>query len=419
VIEQTRSLISGWRHELEGSIYDVEERLTAAGRQVRAFLAFGSGLAALLLVVGGVALWRGLRAREQTERDLARLANVVATSDDAIISESLDGRILTWNKGAQQIYGFAAEEAVGRQLYDIVPVTHQKEVKEMRTRVSGGERLRHFRTKRLTRDGRLLDISLTVSPLYDRAGRIIGISTISRDITEQKRLEEEVRQAIEIKSRFISIASHELRSPLTAIREGIALIVEEARGPVTPGQKELLEVALRNIDRLARLSTDILDFQKSESGSLRLVRAWHDLRDIFDDVVKTVRPVADEKKLALTLDIAADLTPIVCDKDKVTQVLINIVGNAVKFTQAGSVHIEARREPDAVHVAVRDTGCGIAGSDMRRLFGSFQQFGAAKTQGSGLGLFIARQIVRAHGGRIWAESEPGRGSVFYLTLPLQ
>jgi len=420
VIERARSVVAVWRGDLEKTIYRADERLAGAGRQVRIFLAFGSILAAFLCFAGGMALWRSLRDRERTGRDLARLADVVATCDDAIISETLDGRILTWNKGAQQIYGFGTEETIGRQLSVIVPVTHQKEVREMLARVGGGERLRHFQTKRLTKDGRLIDVSLTVSPLYDAAGCIYGVSTISHDITEQKKMEEEVRRAIEIRSRFIAIASHELRSPLTAIREGIALIAEGLRGPVSPGQIELLAVALRNIDRLSRLSKDILDFEKIESGQLRLIPAWHDLCEILDDVVKTVRPLADEKGLALTVDVDEGLPRVVCDKDKVIQVLLNLVNNAVKFTKAGSVKIEVRKDFKALQVSVRDTGPGIAEEDKPLLFQSFQQFGAPSEQeGSGLGLFIARQIVQAHGGRIWAESEGGRGSAFRFTLPLK
>ena len=420
VIGRARSLVAAWRLDEERLIYEAEGRLAGIGRQARLSLAFGSALAALLSVLGAMAFWRGRCAHERQDRELARLASIVASCDDAIASENLEGRILTWNDGAQQIYGFSAEEAVGRHLSQIVPVTHQKELKEMLERVARGERLRYLQTKRLTKDGRLIDVALTLAPLYDEGGRIVGVSTISRDITEQRKMEEEVRQAIDIKSRFISIASHELRSPLTAIREGIALIAEGLQGPVAPRQKELLDVALRNIDRLARLSTDILNFQKIESGQLRLVRAWHDAREIFDEVTKTVRPLADEKGLALTVRIERDLPRFVCDKDKVTQVVLNLVTNAVKFTKAGTVGIEARRDGDALHVTVRDTGPGIATQDMPRLFQSFQQFGAAsEKEGSGLGLFIAKQIVQAHGGRIWAESQVGKGSVFHFTLPLQ
>ncbi|MGE5280031.1 MAG: ATP-binding protein [Deltaproteobacteria bacterium] len=420
LLERARILSTEWREDLERRIFEADERLAGIGRRARLFLAFGGVLAAFLLVVGGAVLARELRIRDRIERDLARLANVIASSDDAIVSETLDGRIATWNKGAQQIYGFTAEETVGRHLLDIVPVTHQKETREIVERVGGGEHLHHFQTKRMTKDGRVIDVSLTISPLYDRYGRIVGLSTVGRDITEQKRMEEEVRQAVEVKSRFISIASHELRVPLAAIRESLALILEGVQGPVTPQQKELLGVALGNIDRLTRLSTDILKFQKIETGQFRLTRGWHSLRDILDDVNKTVRPLAQEKGLGLTVAVADDLPPVVCDRDKVTQVLLNLLNNAIKFTQTGGVAIEANKEVEAVRVSVRDTGPGIAERDKPRLFQSFQQFGQpAGKGGSGLGLFISKQIVQAHGGRIWVESEPGKGSVFHFTLPLR
>jgi len=420
LIDRIQEVVAGWRLDQEKFIAEADSRVKRIARRALVFLAVGTALAACLLVASGLAFRNELAVREKTERELARLAGIVSSSDDAIISKSLEGKILTWNTGAQQIYGFTDEEVIGRHISYIVPVTHQKEMKEILERVGRGERLHHFQTKRMTKDGRVIDVSLTVSPLYSRRGRVVGVSAISRDITEQKRMEEEVRQAIEIKSRFISIASHELRSPLTAIREGIALVAEGLQGPVTPVQKELLDVALRNIDRLSRLSTDILNFQKIESGQLRLVRAWHDLGEIVDDVVETVRPVADEKKLSLTVDVAKDLPRLVCDKDKVTQALMNLVTNSLKFTPAGSVRIEAGRDADVLHVSVRDSGPGISARDMPRLFQSFQQFGAAsEREGSGLGLFITKQIIQAHGGRIWAESQGGKGSVFHFTLPLQ
>jgi len=418
--DRIQKLIAEWRIDQEQFIKAADGRVAHNAAKTLLFLALGSALAAFLLVFGGVVFRRELAVREKWERELTRLASIVSSSDDAIISKNLDGKILTWNKGAQQIYGFTAEEVVGRHISYLVPVTHQKEMMEVLDRVGRGEQMRHFQTKRLTKDGRVIDVSLTVSPLYNRQGRITGASAIARDITEQKKMEEEVRGATEIKSRFISIASHELRSPLAAMREGIALILDGLQGPVSEGQKELLDVALRNIDRLNRLSTDILSFQKIESGQFRLVRQWHDLREIVEDVARTTRPVANEKRLDLTLAIEEGLPRIICDKDKVTQVLLNLVNNALRFTKAGRVGIEARRDGDAVHVAVRDTGIGIAAEDMPRLFQSFQQFGeASEKRGSGLGLFIAKQIVQAHGGRIWAESQVGQGSVFHITLPLQ
>ncbi len=418
--DQIQELVIGWRLDQEKFIAAADSRVRRVATRALVFLGVGTALAACLLVAGGLTFRHEMAVHEKIERELARLAGIVSFSDDAIISESVEGKILTWNRGAQQIYGFTAEEVIGRHISYLVPVTHQKESKEILERVGRGEHLRHFETKRMTKDGRVIDVSLTASPLYGRRGRVVGISAISHDITEHKRMEEEVRQAIAIKSRFISIASHELRSPLTAMREGIALVVEGLQGPVTQGQKDLLDVALRNIDRLSRLSTDILNFQKIESGQLRLVRTWHHLGEIVDDVITTVRPVADEKKLSLTVDVAKDLPRVVCDKDKVTQVLMNLVTNSLKFTPAGSVHIEARKDADALHVSVRDSGPGIPVRDMPRLFQSFQQFGAAsEKEGSGLGLFIAKQIILAHGGRIWAESQAGKGSVFHFTLPLQ
>jgi signal transduction histidine kinase len=236
---------------------------------------------------------------------------------------------------------------------------------------------------------------------------------VSRDITERKRLET-------TKDDFVSMVSHELRSPITVIKETIALVLEEAAGPVGSEQRELMSAAKRNVDRLARLVNDVLDLQKLQAGQVEFRPAAEDVAEIVGDVHAFMLPVAREKGLALE-KAAADLPRVVLDRDKIVQVLTNLVSNAIKFTDRGSVVISASRGDDGgVLLSVADTGIGIRAEDISKLFKAFSQVSASarwEKGSTGLGLVISKEIVTAHGGRIWAESEPGKGSTFSVRLP--
>ena len=232
----------------------------------------------------------------------------------------------------------------------------------------------------------------------------------------------ELERALEIKSDFISMASHELRTPLTAIQEGISVVLGGKAGAVNDQQGKFLELAKRNVDRLGRLINDVLDFQKIESGKLVLKSEPHNMNDIVKEVADTMRGLAEVKGLDLITDLAADIPDIKFDKDKITQVVTNLVTNAVKFTEKGSIIIKTSRNNNIVKLEVRDTGIGVKGSDMPKLFQKFSQLEKGlerKTGGSGLGLVISKEIVEKHGGKIGSESKHGEGSLFYFLLPIE
>ncbi len=238
------------------------------------------------------------------------------------------------------------------------------------------------------------------------------------DLTEAKLNLEKV---LKIKSDFTAMVSHELRTPLAAIKEGIAIVSDGTTGELNPRQKEFLDIARKNVDRLSRLINSILDFQRLESGKLHFHIIDNDINEIVVDVHNTMSSLARDKGLEFRLSLGKDIGRVKFDRDRIIQVLTNLVNNAIKFTDHGWIEVTTVREEDKVKVSVSDSGLGIRKEDIPRLFGQFVQLhtGVERRGGSGLGLAISKQIIEAHKGVIWVESEEGKGSAFVFTLPVK
>lgn len=218
------------------------------------------------------------------------------------------------------------------------------------------------------------------------------------------------------------MVSHELRVPLTSIKESIAIVLDGVAGKITKEQENCLDIAKRNIDRLNRLINDLLDFHKLEAGRMNFNMQDNNANEIANEVYDTMLPAAKEKGINLILEINSNLPRTSFDKDKITQVLSNLVNNAIKFTKQGRIIIATSRKEDAIQISVSDTGCGIKKEDLPKLFHEFEQLetvGIEKVHGTGLGLAISKEIVTKHNGEIWVESEAGKGSTFFFTLPTQ
>jgi len=242
-----------------------------------------------------------------------------------------------------------------------------------------------------------------------------------RDITERKKAEEKLKETMKMKSEFTSMVSHELRTPLTAIKEGIALVLDDLAGKINEEQKELLGISKKNVDRLTRLINNVLDFQKLDSGKMNFNLKPNDINQIANDVYEIMVSPAKNLGLDLLLELDSSLPRCSFDSDKITQVLTNLVNNAMKFTEKGNIIIKTSKKNGTIHVSVSDTGCGIKKKDLSSVFGRFEQLstgGERKTGGTGLGLAISKEIIEQHGGMIWVESKPGKSSKFTFTLPI-
>ncbi len=248
--------------------------------------------------------------------------------------------------------------------------------------------------------------------------------TLLSDLTDAKnKLEAETRElekVLKIKSDFISTVSHELRTPLAAIKESISIVLDGVTGNTSDGQSEFLNMAKRNVDRLARLINDILDFQKLESGKMVFNMQKNDINEVVGEVGNTMATLANQKNLQFTLELEENLPKMNFDKDKIIQVLTNLVSNAIKFTNEGGITIKTDSKNSSVYISVNDTGMGIKEDDIPKLFREFEQLDKGdgrKTGSSGLGLAISKKMIEGHEGRIWATSEYGKGSTFTFCLP--
>lgn len=245
----------------------------------------------------------------------------------------------------------------------------------------------------------------------------LAVLEIFQDITERKKVEQSLRETVNAKSAFTSMVSHELRTPLGALKESVSLILEGIAGPINGEQKKFLKIAKNNIDRLARLINEVLDFQALEFGRVAFKIQENDINAAVREVWESMLPLAQKKGLDFTLDLDEDLPRIPFDRDKINQVLANLVNNSIKLTKSGCITIATSIGDNVVQVSVRDTGPGIRGEDMPRLFQQYEQL-EREVGGTGLGLAISSEIIKAHGGKIWAESTLGQGTTFHFVLPM-
>ena len=232
----------------------------------------------------------------------------------------------------------------------------------------------------------------------------------------------DLKKALRVKSEFVSVVSHELRTPLAAIRESIAIILDGLAGPISKKQKDFLKIAKNNVDRLSRLVGDVLDVQKLSSDKVVFKKQKTDLNVLVKEVGKTMKPLIRNRKLNLIANLAKGLPKVICDRDKITQVLANLLNNAIKFTEKGDITIVTTHGTNFVQVSVKDSGQGIREEDLPKLFQQFEQLEkgfARKTGGTGLGLAICKEIIKKHRGEIWVESKVGKGTIFHFILPIK
>jgi PAS domain S-box-containing protein len=351
----------------------------------------------------------------------ARLAAVVTSSLDAIISKDLNGVIQTWNRGAEHMFGYTAEEAIGQSITMLIPVERLAEEHDVLSRICAGLTVESFETVRKHKDGRLVDISLTVSPVRTAGGKIIGASKIARDITEQRRLRVMAEDASRLKDEFLAVLSHELRTPLNTVLGYARMLRREDKRMTGELRERALDALGRNADLLNRLVSDVLDTSRLVTGKLRLALETCDLDQVVEEAVGTIAPSADAKGVSVRTHLDRDI-PVLADPVRLQQVIWNLLSNAVKFTPSGgTITVRARQQGGTVAISVEDSGIGIAEEHQPHVFQRFWQAHTGVSRefaGLGIGLALARHLVELHGGTISVESAGvGRGALFTVTLP--
>lgn len=399
----------------------------------------------------------------------AWLAAIVESSEDAIIGKTLDGIVRSWNAGARRVFGYEPHEIIGRSVRVLIPAELQYEEDEIVARLTRGERVDHHETTRLRKDGSRVEISLSVSPIRDRSGCIVGAAKIARDITESKRLQraereyteqmqnlateleqqveegqslqeeleqtneellralEETREAREeaehanaAKSQFLATMSHELRTPLNAIAGYVDLLDTGVRGDLNPEQRDDLRRIKRSEETLLRLIDNVLSFARLESGRLEYHFEEVELNEFVNTLESFIAPRLTQKGLTYRFEPCIPDAVVSVDRDKVEQILLNLLSNAVKFTDKGCIEVRCSTDETHVRVGVHDTGRGMHPDLLDSIFEPFVQGDRSLTrtaEGAGLGLSISLQLARAMGCDITVESVPGNGSTFTLVLP--
>jgi PAS domain S-box-containing protein len=371
------------------------------------------------------------------EDDLsAYLAAIVESSDDAIVSKDLNGIIRSFNAAAERMFGYTSAEIVGRSVLVLIPPDRHREEDEILSRLRRGERIDHYETIRMAKDGTLIDVSLTVSPVRDATGVIVGASKIARDVTERNRAaaererllrseraaRNEAERANRVKDDFVAMVSHELRTPLNAILGWTDLL--KSRDMDAAMRSHGLDVISRNARLQVQLISDLLDVSRIVSGKLGLELARVDLRDVIQNSVEALESAATEKGIHLEIRMPPDPVPTVGDSARLQQIVWNLLSNATKFTpKGGTITIALQLVNGAAEITVSDTGIGIRPEFLNDLFERFRQASALTTRrhgGLGLGLSIAKHLAELHGGTISASSRgEGQGSTFTVELPVR
>ncbi len=369
-------------------------------------------------IVGARWALRDVTEQERANRAGALLEAIVDSSHDAIVSKQLDGTIMSWNRAAERVFGYTSEEAVGRSVRMIVPSDRQAEEDDVLARLQRGEMVDHFQTVRQRKDGSLVQVSLTISPVRDRTGRIIGASKVARDISEQKSQEDELRRALAAKDDFLGLVSHELRTPLTTLK-GTANVLRRHHVLISdPDREQALSDIERGADQMLRIVENMLTLARADNehgADLEPVL----LGRLASQVVRERQsPLATHK-----LVFEADETPVavVADIGYVRLILTNLLSNAAKYSPPDSeIRVRARHAGGMGELRVEDSGIGLNPDESVAIFSPFFRSANARARASGigLGLTVCKRLAQIQSGTIEAEARPGGGAAFTLRLPL-
>ena len=360
---------------------------------------------------------------KRADQAQAHLAAIVASSNDAIVSKTLDGIVSSWNMGAERMFGFTAAEITGQSIRRLIPPELQDEEDRILEKVKAGEPLEHFETVRLTKDGHRIPVSLTISPIKDTAGKIIGASKVARDITAQKRAEEklhrvseQLRSVNEDLKHFSYAASHDLQEPLRMVMSFTQVLAKEYRGKLDPQADKYVAYAVEGAQRMEALLTDLREYWSVNEQKVENTVSV-DCNRVVEKALTYLEASLRESGGTVTHD---PLPIVIAEETPVTMLFQNLISNAIKYRRPDApptVRISAARNGGSWKFSVTDNGIGIEAEHLQTIFGPFKRLHGREYPGTGLGLAMCQKIVERYGGRIWVESTFGQGSLFHFTLP--
>lgn len=361
--------------------------------------------------------------KAEYERQLAEDKYRVIFENSAVAITMVDEheRLISWNRFTEDLLGMDRDDLYLKPVRSLYPAEEWERIRAYHLRQKG---MQHHlvETRMIKKDGSIIEVDISLSVLTNAEGKTSGSIGIIRDITEHKKAEEKIKKMIDTKSGFISIVSHELRTSLAAIKEGVSIVFDGMAGRLNKEQKKFLNIAKRNVDRLSVLINDVLDFQKLETNRMNLDIQDNNIKEVVSEVHETMALYAKKNKVELSLELAEELSEAKFDRAKINQVLTNLVGNAIKFTpEKGKVSINVHLQNEELVISISDTGIGIPKEALPKIFECFYRVNQRdkEIQGTGLGLAIVHKIVMMHSGRIEVASEVGQGTTFTVFLPLE
>ena len=362
-------------------------------------------------------------AQKDLELKQSILSAIVNSSDDAIISKTLDGIITSWNRAATTLFGYSETEAIGKHISIIIPEDRLQEETIIIESIRSGKKIDHFETVRVAKNGSKKDISLTVSPVKNSRGKIVGASKIARDISlkteNEKQLQlytERLQELIKYKDEFMTMASHELKTPLTVILANLQIL--QLMMQDDPKIK-FINKSLNQVLKLSGLISKLLNVSKIQSGRLELNLSEFNISSLIKEIIENTQQTTESHRLIYKG--ARNQIFINGDREKIGQVLVNLLSNAIKYMPSGGdIIIKLQKKALNLLVSIKDEGVGIPENDLENIFQRFYRVSGAPSSfsGSGIGLYISSEIIKLHNGKIWAESNVGLGSVFYFSLPI-
>ena len=366
-------------------------------------------------IIGVIGIGQDITGRKQADEQLHLQAAALESAANSIIITDREGTIIFANPAFTTMTGYTVEEIIGQNLRILKSGKQDKEFYQNLWNTITSGQVWHSEIVNRRKDGSLYYEEETITPVQNAAGETINFIAIKQDITERKRIED-------MKTEFVSIVSHEFRTPLTSIKGFVDLILEGDTGEINETQKEFLEIAQVETNRLAGLVTDLLDVSRIEAGRIELRMEPLSLGEVINAAITSLQPQVTEKEVEVTVHLSEESLKVKGEHDRIDQILLNLLSNAIKYNrQGGQIDIVVSRDTGMVQIDVVDTGIGIPDTDIPMLFTKFYKAGATatvSTGGTGLGLFIAKSLVELHGGRIWVKSEEGKGSTFSFTLPV-
>ncbi|MDE2026346.1 MAG: PAS domain S-box protein, partial [Patescibacteria group bacterium] len=362
-------------------------------------------------LIGALKIARDITESTKIRNQLAHLASLVESSGDSIWSIDKSGKIVSWNKGAEELYDYEAKEVLGKTPDSVIAPDYLEEFYEFAHKLWNGETVENYDSARIRKDGSRVEVSVSMSPVKNNHGETEGISIVARNITERKKLEQR-------KDDFIALASHELKTPVTSLKMFTQVMESRFKKTGDLASARYMESMDNQINKLTEIVNGLLDVSRVSQGKLTYKNEPFSIKELVQETIESMQMITNTHRI----EISGDTNKyIIGDKDRIEQVLINLINNAIKYSpKARKVIVELKNQNGGVLVSVTDFGMGIPKRDESKVFDRFFQADTplVKTYpGLGLGLYISKEIVNRHGGKLWVKSTEGKGSIFYVLLP--